>query len=434
MRGGVSSVVLTGVAIVALGSAVGVVPGQLEQRGFVATLDHPAIEYRARPTRDPVAQLNRLIDEGKGQLKFEGTAGYVRSVLNALNVPIESQIVVFSKTSVQAARITPRSPRTLFFNDSVVVGWVRGGFVELAALDPQQGVIFYTLQQGLFSTPRFSRETRCLSCHESYSSLDVAGMLMKSVFPSRDGTALYQFGSFIPDHRTPFEQRWGGWYVTGGNSAVRHMGNAILTNPDGPVSPETPEPPHAEPVSIALDQEAYLSPYSDIAALMVFDHQRHMTNLLIRVGWEFRVAAYQRSKADDTTTPGLLRDMTTELVDYLLFVDEAPLPARVQSTSGFAETFRASGPVDRKGRSLRQLDLDRRLLRYPCSYMIYTEAFDGLPVAAKEAIYARMWQVLSGEDRGKQYARLSLVDRQAIVEILRDTKKGLPGYFQPVIR
>ncbi len=135
-------------------------------------------------------------------------------------------------------------------------------------------------------------------------------------------------------------------------------------------------------------------------------------------------------------TPGhpRVRETARELVDYLLFIDEAPLSAAVSGASGFAEQFAAAGPRDKKGRSLRQLDLERRLFQYPCSYMIYTPAFDALPVAAKEAVYARMWEVLSGRDKDRSYDRLSAADRQAIVEILRDTKTGLPDYFAPLTR
>ena len=242
---------------------------------------------------------------------------------------------------------------------------------------------------------------------------------------------MYRFGSYIPDHRTPFAERWGGWYVTGDSSAIRHMGNAILADESTRRPPGNNEMPDVQTIRMQLDTSAYLSPYSDVAALMVFNHQTRMTNLLIRVGWEFRVARYERSGVFEATAP--LRAMVNELVDYLLFVDEAALPARVRGTSGFSETFGASGPRDRKGRSLRQLDLGKRLLQYPCSYMIYAEAFDGLPPEAKGAIYARMWQVLSGEDRSQRYARLPRSDRQAIVEILRDTKKGLPDYFQQAV-
>jgi hypothetical protein len=179
-----------------------------------------------------------------------------------------------------------------------------------------------------------------------------------------------------------------------------------------------------------FDTDAYLSPYSDVAALMVFDHQMYMTNLITRVGWEVRCALYD--KIPDRALNTLLRDSATELVDYLLFIDEAPLPGPVHGTSGFAEKLAAEGPWASHGRSLRQLDLQRRLLRYPCSYMIYTQAFDSLPEQARNAIYQRMWQILSGAEKNNRYARLSPADRQAIVEILRDTKKGLPGYFQQV--
>ena len=119
-----------------------------------------------------------------------------------------------------------------------------------------------------------------------------------------------------------------------------------------------------------------------------------------------------------------------EIADYLLFVDEAPLSVKVQGASGFAEVFEKRGPFDRQGRSLRQLDLERRLLRYPCSYLIYAPMFDDLPAPAREAIYKRMWEILSGRDKSEKYARLSDADRAAVVEILRDTKKGLPVYFR----
>jgi hypothetical protein len=242
---------------------------------------------------------------------------------------------------------------------------------------------------------------------------------------------MYQLGSYLPDHRTPFAQRWGGWYVTGELGTLRHMGNAVLAG-TSPIPSSDVDPPDMEAIAIHLDSTAYLSPYSDVAALMVFNHQTRMTNLLIRVGWEFRVASYGRSAMSEAKGP--LARMVSELVDYLLFVDEAPLPAPVRGTSGFAETFGASGPSDRNGRSLRQLDLGKRLLKYSCSYMIYSDVFAGLPAEAKEAIYARMWKVLSGENRSQRYARLSMSDRRAIVEILRDTKTDLPDYFRRALR
>jgi hypothetical protein len=188
----------------------------------------------------------------------------------------------------------------------------------------------------------------------------------------------------------------------------------------------TPATISMDSVEGKLDTSKYLSPYSDIGALMVFEHQMRMTNLLIRAGWEVRYATHEESARLTT----LLRDVAREFVDYLFFVDEAPLAGPVRSTSGFPEKFAALGPRDSKGRSLRQLDLTRRTMKYPCSYMIYSEAFDSLPAAAKAVIYARMWQILSGQEDGEKYKRLTAADRKAVLEILRETKKDLPAYFE----
>jgi hypothetical protein len=394
--------------------------------------DHPAIgyfNYRNHPLRDPVSELNRKLRQGAVQLRFEKGTGYLRSVLEALHVPVESQMVVFSKTSMQFARIEPGNPRTIFFNDAVAVAWVRGGFIELASHDPQMGVIFYSLEQEHGRKPEFQRRDECLRCHISEVSLGVPGMMVRGRFTAADGMPKLIYGGYATDHRSPLEERWGGWYVTGDAGKARHMGNAMLTG-DEPESMVTDQTLHVKSLAGKFDTAAYLSPYSDIAALMVFDHQMYMTNLLIRVGWETRAALYDKRR--DLAVR--LREGARELVDYLLFVEEAPLAGRIQGTSGFAEQFVRQGPRDSRGRSLRELDLEKRLLRYPCSYMIYTEAFDSLPAEARAAIYQRMWQILSGAERGGKYARLSLPDRQAVVEILRETKKGLPEYFQAVTR
>jgi len=399
---------------------------------FPGGLDHPAIRYSATPANDPVARLNRQLQEGAVHLRFEPPQGWLRSVLQALDIPIESQMAVFSKTSLQKPLINPQNPRTIFFNDSVAAAWVRyEPFVELAAEDPRQGVIFYTLDQQPSEQARFVRRDSCLTCHESWSSLGVPGMLVRSVFPAANGAPIRRLGDFLTDHRSPWEERWGGWYVTGQPGALKHMGNATVVPPEEGADPQPPPPATVNLTSLEgrFDTGAYLSPYSDIVALMVFEHQMHLANLLTRVGWEIRLAQHEQRP-----TAALLRDTARELAAYLLFVDEAPLPGRIEGSSGFARKFAARGPRDSRGRSLRQLDLQSRLMRYPCSYMIYSEAFDGLPEAAREAVYARLWQILSGQEKDPRYARLPLAVRQAIVEILRETRPGLPDYFRPVMR
>jgi hypothetical protein len=383
--------------------------------------DHPSIQYfnyLKHPSRDPVAELSRKIDQGAVPLAFAPDNGYLRSLLDALHVPIESQMAVFSKTSLQAVRIEPANPRTIFFNDTVAVAWVRGGFIELAAEDPEQGTIFYTLQQEFQEKPTFLRRDDCLSCHNnSDDTLGVPGLLLRSRYTATDGRPRLILGGFATDHRSPLEERWGGWYVTGVTGAAHHMGNTMVAGDE----PETATV-QLETLKGQFDTGAYLSPFSDVAALMVFNHQVHMTDLIIRIGWEARARpAGQRAT--------ILRGAAKELVDYLLFVDEAPLAGKIRGTSGFAEWFAAQGPRDSHGRGLRQLDLETRLMRFPCSYMIYAPAFDNLPAEAKAAIYQRMWEILSGKDTDTRYARLTPADRQAIVEILRETKPGLPAYF-----
>ncbi len=384
---------------------------------FTNWIDHPAIAYQTRPPADPVARLNRDLKEGRARLTFDGPSGYLRATLAALSVPIASQVALFNRDSLQSQLISSINPRTIFFNDAVAVAAVRGGFIELASQDPQQGIQFYILDNVAVDKPQFTHRQDCLNCHYSYSTVGIPGMIDQ-------GTGVVRV-----DHRTPLEQRWGGWYVTGAPGALQHKGNRVVARGEGAPLPTTSIWPSLD---VKVDTAGYLSNHSDIVALLAFNHQMRGMNLLGRMSWEARVAAFQKNPPDGPAfhlpkgvadePPVALDAAARELVDYFLFVDEAPLAEPIHGTSGFAEQFEAQGPRDRSGRSLRQLDLTTRLLRYPCSYLIYSDAFDALPDAAKRAIYQRLWQVLSGEDRDPRYQRLSRVDRQAILEILRDTK------------
>jgi hypothetical protein len=382
--------------------------------------NHPAIAYATAPVSDPVAQLNERLKRGEVTLEKNEHSGYLPSVLSALGVSIDSQVLVFSKTSFQAPRINPTNPRAIFFNDSVSVGWVRGGPVmEFVAQDPKQGSIFYTLEQSAAGTPQFERNDTCVMCHVSDATHYVPGLFVGSVFPSVNGTTMYG-PAYTTDHRSPFEMRWGGWFVTGTHQATRHMGNAVATDPSDLGAMITPESVHVTNLTGRFDLTGYPSPYSDIVALLVLEHQAQMLNLITRVGWESRVG---------TDGQRTFNSAVEEIVDYLLFVDESPLPGPISGPTPFAKRFSESGPRDARGRSLRDLDLTDRLLKYPCSYLIYSEPFNALPVAAKDAVYQRMWEVLNGRATDARYSVLSADDRTAIIEILRDTKKDLPSYW-----
>jgi hypothetical protein len=409
------------VAVVAATLGAG---GQLPDTFFDET-SAPAVAYATQQPHDAIAQLNEKLAARATTLAYEPEGGYLRSVLNALDVPVESQVAVFSKTSVQARIISPVNPRTLFFNDRVVVGWPRGGFIEAAALDPQLGIVFYHLNQQASVSPRFERGNGCPACHVSVeATLGVPGMLLRSEATRADGLAMRQLGNEVVDHRLPLTKRWGGWYVTGHNVTVASRGNVMMRDETDEGLLTMPKAIAAETLHGKFDLAGYLSPYSDIVALMVFDHQLRMMNLLARMSWETRAV---EAKPDAKT---VIEAVAREVVDYMLFVDEAPLPARVEGSSGFAERFSARGSKDSHNRSLYQLDLTTRLLRYPCSYMIYSDAFDGLSAAGRDAVYRRMYAVLSGAEQTPRYSHLSPPDRRAIIDILRETKRDLPAYFR----
>jgi hypothetical protein len=406
--------------------------GTLDERAFFSTRRDPAVGYD-RDSTDVVGDLSRKVADGTVKLRFEKTSGYLRSVLEALEIPIESQTVLFSKTSLQSHYISPSNPRALFYTDEVSVGFIRNApLLEIAAFDPRQGVIFYAMEQSEADRPVIARSDSCLSCHESRNTLSVPGILLRSMGVGPGGQTMPQFGNYVSDHRSPFIERWGGWFVTGNTGSVRHMGNVTLA-PNGKPR-ETVASTKLTSLEGKFDLEGYPTAYSDVAAVLVFNHQSRMTNLLTRVGWEARIALDQMNQDPRQTAAAerLIAADAAELVDYMLFVDEVPLPGKLESTSGFAARFAAIGPRDKRGRTLRQVDLGKRLMRYPCSYMIYSRAFEELPGAAKDAIYARLWSILSGQEKAARYSKLSNADRADIVTILLETKDGLPSYYRPL--
>lgn len=408
---------------------------------FVASLEEalwvppgdPAIQYDKAPPNDPVARLIKKIDAGQVKLDYAANGwGYLPSLLKALDVPVDSQVLVFSKGSIQAEHINPRTPRALYFNDNVAVGYVQNGdALELTALDPVRGIYLYTLDTPKAAKIEFGRREDCLRCHDGPPTLAVPGLMVSSVHPRSDAREGHG-SSFITDDRVPIEQRWGGWYVTGTTGSQATYSNNIdlidPLHPGGPASKETTQNVTdlaTVGAPAGFDATRYLAPTSDLIALMTLEHQARMTNLLVRVGWDARIAL-RDNKWDDAQ----MNSEVDELLSYMLFADEAPLKAPVTGVSTFAKTFSARGPRDKQGRSLRDFDLKTRLFRYPVSYMIYTEAFDNLPPRVLDRIYRRMYDVLSGKETSKPFNTLSGDSRSAALEIVRETKHNLPDYWQ----
>jgi len=416
--------------VAALIGFVGAVVSAQRRDVFIQSRDHPAIRYSDGGMDNAVARLNERLSSGAARLTYDGGNGYLQSLLDALGVPVSSQTLVFSKTSFQADLITMHNPRAIFFTDAVAVGWVRGAdILEIAATDRRQGTLFYTLTQkapGESAGPVvLERKTECLACHLSWDTLGVPGLMTTSMYPLPDDPNAYANG-FSTVQGSPLEQRWGGWWVTGDTGGAQHMGNIPVMpeekNLGRPRNPKAPLPS----VTGFFDLKGYPAPTSDVVALLVLAHQTQVTNLITRVGWEARVAEAQPS-ADASAR---VREGAGDLADAMLFLDEAPLAGPVRGSSGFAESFGTQGPFDTQDRSLRALDLRTRLFRYPCSYLIYGEAFNALPAAAKQAVYARLWDVLSGRDTRKISQHLTAADRQAVLQILRETKPDLPESFR----
>ncbi len=415
--------VLLACAVAFVSAAAWVAADTLEDT-FYIPLDDPAIQYSKGPANDPVGRLDKQLESEKAKLDYTPNGwGYLPALLKQLGVNIDSQVLVFSRTSIHTNRITPRTPRANYFNDDVAVGYVQNGeALELTGLDPRQGVYLYTLDPAKSDKPRFGRRDDCLRCHQGPITFGVPGLMVSSVHPQTEARESHG-SSFVTDQRIPLSERWGGWYVTGTHGSQHHYGNnTALVDPIHPGGPAGEESQNVTSLADMFDTSKYLAPTSDIVALMTLEHQTRMTNLITRIGWDARIALHD-GKWDPKIDPEI-----DEMVTYMLFADEAPLTAPVTGVSTFTKTFPQRGPRDKQGRSLRDFDLKARLFRYPLSYMIYSAAFDALPDMARERIYRRLFEVLTGKDQSKTFARLSAEDRRAVLEILRETKPNLPAY------
>jgi len=388
--------------------------------------DHPAIQYVQKPANDPIVNLQKQLDSGAAKLEYSPQFGYLPSLLKLLHLNVDSQVLVFSKTSFQSTKISPRAPRAIFFNDDTAVGSVQDGEVlEVVGLDPTQGDNFYTLSVDKTDHPEFARRDVCLQCHQGLSTLGVPGILVSSVYPAADGMPAFRGQAMITDHRSAFDQRWGGWYVTGTHGSMTHMGNAVGHDPARPQLLDTQGTQNLTSLEKKFDTSKYLAPTSDIVALMTLEHQTRMTNLMTRIGWDTRIAQHD-NKLDGAHFNAEIEEMLT----YMLFQDERPLREPVVGVSTFTKTFPERGPKDKQGRSLRDFDLKTRMFKYPLSYMIYSAAFDGMPDMVRERVYQRLYDILSGKDTSERYAKLTADDRRNILEIVRETKPNLPAYWK----
>jgi hypothetical protein len=400
--------------------------------------EQPPLSYSATAPSNRVDAVQQQLDAGEWRLDGTNETVGVRRCLEAFGVPPESQVLVFSKTSLQRQRIDPQHPRALYFADDCYLGWVPGGLIESALTDPHVGLAFYRIDPRLTSpAPRFERDGDCLTCHAGPLTSGWPGLIVRSVYPDAQGEPITSAGSFLIGHESPLAQRWGGWYVTGRHGTARHLGNAIARERGQGAELDREPGANLESLGTLLSTERYLQPTSDLVALLVLEHQVGMHNRLVRGAlrarkWLHYQQALQRELGEPVSAEPVgsaqrvIEAEAARIVECLMFTDEAPLPAGgVRGSPQFQAAFRGNRRPDQQGRSLKDFDLATRLFQFRCSYMIYSRAFDNLPAPLRDSVSRRLGAGLAEPAPPKPFDRLPAAEREGIRQILIATKPEL---------
>ncbi len=397
------------------------------------------IQYQTAKDDNAITHLKQALQDGDVKLDFHPRRGYLDSILSVLQIPVDSQALVYSKTSLQLRPINPTTPRALYFNDSVYVGWVPGGDrLEFIASDPTLGSVFYSLQQ-TNASPRLVRDKgECLQCHANRRTHEVPGPLVRSLYTSASGQPVYNFGNFLSDHSSPLHERWGGYYVTGTHGKMLHMGNMFISRDDDVDNIDFSQGANRLSLPRNMNVDLYPTNTSDIVALMVLEHQTQMQNLLSKAIYEERRAEHydgtfglDKNGGSDFTKRRIDR-VVAELVDYLFFVDEFALTSPITGTSMFARDFSKREPRTKSGQSLYQFDLNTRMFKYPLSYMVYTDAFKRLGPKTTSALHRQIHQILTDSlstTNETRFDHLTPETKATIRQILIETHPELGKLF-----
>lgn len=384
--------------------------------------------YYGRTPADRVTNLKTALESGSIPLDRTGERAFVLSLLKALGVPASSQMLVFSTTSLQLRLISPRNPRALYFSEDVYLGFIPGGQIEVIALDPELGAVFY-----IFDIPKkdqplvMQRSNRCMNCHAAEETNYVPGLVVKSVVPGPTGGSLIAFRKNQTGHAVPFEDRFGGWYVTGDRDIGGHWGNLIGSLASGELT-RTPIEPGA-----LFDFQQYPVATSDVLPQLVHEHQLGFVNRAVEASYRVRTHLHLDDGKLTAAHGKILEEQAKELARYLLFVDEASLPeVGIGGDPAFKHDFLDGKRTDSQGRSLKDFELRARLFRYRCSYMIYSPLFQGLPVLLKAQVYEYLDEALSGRAPG--FEHIPLAERTAIRSILEQTLPDLADGWSQAAR
>ena len=403
----------------------------------VEPFEEPPINYSATPTNDRATAISAKFQSRAMEIRSMPAKKRLQWLLAELGVPVESQIFVFSKTSLQRELINPEAPRVLYFSDEAYIGWSPTGAFEVAVFDAKLGATFYVFEpHATKEEPLLARSGDCLLCHSRHEH--TPSLRTRSVFPDANGEPLSGSGSSNIAPSTPLAERWGGWYVTGTKAPFEHRGNLTgkkIDDFEGPAAQPTRNLLSLEGV---VDTRRYLLKTSDVVPLLMHDHQVHVHNVLSKANQDARIALHRWPAMREIL--GLPKDappqgsclvvfdsQAEKVLDALLCRDEAAWPAGgIQGDGVFAPAYAKTRKPDAKGRSLRDLDLQTRLFRYRCSPLIYSESFATLPKELHDIILLRLSSGLRAFPPSPSFGHLPDDERAAIHEILSATLPNLP--------
>ncbi len=402
------------------------------------TFEEAPVLYSKTEADTPLTRLFQKIESGETSFRGESDKEILMQVLAALEIPVESQVLVFSKTSAQNSRISPWTPRAIYFSDNAYVGWVQGGNIETVTFDKNLGAIFHIIdlnrrQKG--ELPELRRDRGCLSCHASSVTHGAPGLLVRSVYPDESGRPLFDRGSFNTTHHSPIRERWGGWYVTGQAGPAGHLGNFTF-NENNTRSSLTRSRPVTD-----LTPFFNAKPYpgggsSDAVALMILEHQITVHNVLLSGHLATRRFLHQNEairKATGEPTDSPLSETYRHALDHygdkvvkaLLFEGEFELVDEgVEGSEAFQKAFASKALRNKRRRSLRDLRLYERLFKYRCSYLIYGDVFRDLHPLLRKDILQKLKGILTNPEDHPDYGYLSNSERKHILDILSETFPG----------
>jgi len=425
-------------------TAAGLVLAVALAEGFEPMYEREPIRYHETEPDTVVTRLFASAEPG-GPLASGSDRDILEALLEALDVPVESQVLVFSKTSAQNARISPRTPRAIYFSDDVYVGWAGGGEIELVSFDERLGMVFHLVRltrREADELPTLVRERSCLNCHAGASNRNFPGLMIRSVHAGESGQPLFHAGTFHTRQNSPIEERWGGWYVTGSVTGRSHMGNSLAREAaDGEVTLEPMAEGDATTLSGLFDIEPYLRTESDVVALMTLEHQVGVHNALVRANLTTRATEHRDREMKmafgespdaplSETNRGILENLADLVLREMLYVDEVELPGEVTGGSAFQAAFESGPGQNPDGASLRDFRLYQRLMQYRCSHLIYSDAFAHLPDSIRTLILEKLHGILTEPASHPEFGHLGARERKRIHSILWETMPDLPSVWR----